>query len=618
MTWLVLWGCTGDTPTPDTTPPSDDTSLDTQEPVVTGGAVALSPADPMAGLDGLTCTIDEPLPDPGGTALRWEVDGVSAPEHDGRTELGADALAAGETWTCIAEDATATASASATVQPGPWELDPWVQPEVWVTPADAEPGDTVTVHYAGALAAPWLDHSFDGWLEGDEVDAYEDMGRRRYTRTAMVEAEGHWQLGLVLPETAAALDLRMSDGVVPEDQEHHHGLAFPWVGPYLHYTPDVQPADGVVVSWETATPSWGVVAWGTDERPRNLVVGDTWDTLHHVPLTDLPAGTEIHYQVFAPDGRASDLHSFRTPSEGAAMRVLLLADMQDSGDDDELWPTVAAEAWSSFPDADLLLLPGDLAYADHPGFWWLFWHGGRELFASVPLVAAVGNHDTPGSSSDPDQESFLRWMALDEPWLEVVYGGLRVLALSSEVASELELGSEQLTWAAASLEEGWLGDTRTDDWVFAMWHHPPYDVGARFCDDVDAYRDATALFDSRVDWVLTAHEHLYQRFHPMRYEAELVDDYGLGDDDGVGYLVLPSAGYTTYDDVVPVDEDGGEQRALLAWPELEPDSDQTPAQVGFAVMDLTPELLELQVWGMGTKQAPAAATLRESFSQERP
>ena len=426
-------------------------------------------------------------------------------------------------------------------------------------------------------------------------------------------------MSLVVPDDAASLDLRFGSGPEHDEREHHHDFVFPWVGPYLHFTPDVQPDDGVVVSWETATPSWGVVAWGTESPPRNLVRGEEWDTLHHVPLTGLPADSEIFYQVFAPDGRSSEVTSFRTPpADGAALRVLLLADMQDDGTEDELWGTIADHAATYYGDADLMLLPGDLAYSDHPGHWWRFWHRGRDLFARVPFVAAVGNHDTPGHASNADdQDSYLRWMDLEQPWQQVTYQGLRVLSLNSEDPADMQLGSEQLTWAAGALEESWEGDERVDDWVFAIWHHPPYDVGARFAGEASEYREATALFDGQVDWVVTGHEHIYQRFHPMRYAAELVGSYGTDDDQGVGYLVLPSAGNKTMTSVVDAQARGGDQRGMLAFPELEEGVNETPVAVGFAVADLTRHTMELTVWGFGTKGEPEAATVVEQFTQQR-
>ena len=494
-----------------------------------------------------------------------------------------------------------------------------MHPELWVEPRDAKPGDTITVHYAGDVESPRLDYSFDGWRQGGASQAYEDMGYRYFERASFVEGLAHWRLEVQVPEDANALDVRVVDLDGKASDEHHHGFVFPYLGPYLHYTPDVQPADGIVVSWEAATPSWGVVAWGTDPHPRNLVVGDTWDTLHHVPLTGLPADSEIYYQVYSPDGRKTKVHSFRTPGDpDDALQVLFLSDMQDDGTPDELWGAIAGEVSDRYGDADLMILPGDLAYSDEPGFWWMFFHRGRHLFAEVPMVAAVGNHDTPGKASNAaDQDSFLRYLALDEPWYQVVWGGLRALVLSSEDSAGMELGSEQLTWAASALEEGWAGDERLDRWTFATWHHPPYDIGGRFAAQAEDYRDPTALFDSRVDWVLTGHEHIYQRFHPMRYVAELVDSYGLGEDQGVGYLVLPSAGNRTYTDVVQEGQEGADQRELVAFPELVDGQTDTPVAVGWAVADLTPESLELTVWGMGTKGEPEAATVREIFVQER-
>ena len=172
---------------------------DSAAPGLVGGAVGFEPDTPVADLDGLSCVVTSPFQSPQGlevsTLVTWELDGEPMPEHDGRTSLESGELRSGETWRCTvtATDGSVEASARAqtTVASGPWDMDPWVHPEVWVTPADAGPGDTVTVHYAGDRDDPLVDYSFDGWWVGDRDEAYDDVGQRYFERAQLTQGIEH-------------------------------------------------------------------------------------------------------------------------------------------------------------------------------------------------------------------------------------------------------------------------------------------------------------------------------------------------------------------------------------------------------------------------------------------
>ena len=52
------------------------------------------------------------------------------------------------------------------------------------------------------------------------------------------------------------------------------------------------------MTWETDVPCRGVVAWTDGVNGIQVGVGDSLDTLHHVPLKDLEPDTTYSYTVY--------------------------------------------------------------------------------------------------------------------------------------------------------------------------------------------------------------------------------------------------------------------------------------------------------------------------------
>jgi hypothetical protein len=518
-------------------------------------------------------------------------------------------------------------------------LDPPTDPAVWVTPATPSPGEEVTVHYRGSLAdAATLSMrlGFNGWSESEgreQLHTTTDEGDPVvFEQVATARGEdGVHTATLTMPEGAAALHMTFndySDGLVIDDnegQEYHWGLTFPYIGPYLTWDDERRPGEGVVVTWETSVPCKGVIYFGEGDALDRYAVGESSDTLHHVALTGLSPDTEYGYRVHDNAGRASEVFHFRTPAaDQDQITFVVMGDMQDNGQPHERWGEVAGAVARDFGDVDLLLLVGDLAANDYPGFWWVFFDRARELFARVPLVPTIGNHDTPGMHSSEDATSFTRYFPLpaasgDSSYYTLDYGPARFLVLNSERPGELEPGGAQYDFARDALDDTFRGGERQLDWVFAGWHHPPYNAGNRFADVQDLYRPVTELFEGYVDWVFTGHEHLYQRFVPVQYSGEEAPSggYALGPDDGVGYLVVPSAGDTIWDELVRPEADLLGSRELLAFPEIGESDLRTDAEHGFVVVYASGSTATIDTWAMGYYDDPRDPRLQESLTYTR-
>ncbi len=615
-------------------------------------SVVAGPSAPVQLVDDLWCEVAAPLSDPDGdplvAAVFWQVDGVDHTGEVGTRSLAGDLVPAGvaragEAWACrveVVDDDLATVSAvSEPLVVAPFDslaVDPEVPWPVSVTPYPPVPGAEMTVTYTGPLAdkaAVDLEYGFDGWVlpHVDAVSEPTEYDIVRWISTApMTAGKGSFTVTVDVPPDArsAHFVFRVPGGATDDNAGEQYGqhLVFPYIGPYLGWSDDALPGEGLVVSYGTSRGCLGTVTWGVwpDDLAR-VAVGDREDWLHHVVIDGLEPGTDYAYRVYGCDGRASDPYSFRTPpAAGEPMTFLALADMQDDMPG-RRWDDVAVEALATAPEAAFALVSGDMAADDLPGLWWRYFDGGRPLFAAMPTVASIGNHDTPTWDSVDDPTSFLRYFTPptngDGPdRYALTVGPARLLVLSTEAVGTLEPGEPQDRWVEAELLDVLDGGVPSVDWVFTAMHRPPYDAGKSFAFETPLFRPVTRHFDGIVDWCFGAHEHLGQRFLPIDYDAALSPSglYGPTGDDGAGYFVLPPAGANTRTAVVSPLAEGGDNRALLAWPEVPAGAEDVVSEHGFVVVRLAGRTIGVETWLTGTAGAPLPAHLADEIVYTKP
>jgi hypothetical protein len=298
--------------------------------------------------------------------------------------------------------------------------------------------------------------------------------------------------------------------------------------------------------------------------------------------------------------------------------------MQDHGEDNR-WGEVAAEVLASHPEVAFVVLPGDLVNELSPGQWWTFFDRGRDLFSWLPLVTSPGNHDTPGYSSSTDtsdyEHYFVNPTAADEHgvFYSLDYGRVHLMSFNSEDRAACNPpDGEQAIWAEEDVASVWDGGVRQPAWVFAQWHIPAYDVGSRHHYDSHEYRRLTVLLEGTVDWVFMGHEHLFQRMSPIQNDAVAAPSglYGIGPDDGVGYIVTPPAGNNPHDRVIAADDPDAAELALVAAPEIG-DSEYVESEVGYLTVDVTATTLRIRTWGLGTWDEPVDSWLRDELEYSR-
>ena len=488
--------------------------------------------------------------------------------------------------------------------------DPYVQPDVYVTPTQLKPGDPAIVHYRGVLADAdnlYLNYGYDGW-----TSTMPDI--------EMTANLGGFKCAVYLPDDMTAMHFTFyseEDGDWTwddnNDLEYHWSVDFPYIGPYLTWDDTTDPAAGVVVNFETSLPCKGRVEYGTTADMGSRRTGTEFGRLHHIALTGLEPDTDYYYRVLDSEDRRSKALTFHTAEADAeAFTFGALSDIQDSGY--YRWDDVADELAFNHTDVDFFVVVGDMPSGASVGRWWTFFHRGRELFSSTPIMPAVGNNDGWGWS-----DFFSSYFALPnasgvEDYYRFDYGPAAFMAFNTEENAQVADGGVQDDWLELQLEE--LQTTFTGDWAFAYWHVPVYNAGSRHDGEQFDVRALVEHVDGVLDWVISGHEHLGHRMKPLQYEGVLAasGQYGNGPGDGVGYLTLPPAGTNPSTSLVGWDSEEAYYRDWVAWPELDPIGDTVDNEVGFAKFYIDGQTLTLEIWGLGTTAAPVDAHIRDSIT----
>jgi acid phosphatase type 7 len=179
---------------------------------------------------------------------------------------------------------------------------------------------------------------------------------------------------------------------------------------------------------------------------------------------------------------------------------------------------------------------------------------GAPLLRSVPFYTIIANHDVHGKipgtknpcadfDTSPDSLAYYSnfYLPLNGPiaptYPTPVIGGDAALADFQACAAErfprmanysYDYGDAHFICIDSNLYldptdpalQKWIQDDlsgTTARWKFAIWHHPPFNVGAEHYDEQHMRVLSPLLEKLGVDFVLSGHEHNYQRTLPLRF-----------------------------------------------------------------------------------------------------
>jgi len=292
-------------------------------------------------------------------------------------------------------------------------------------------------------------------------------------------------------------------------------------------------SDGMRISWVTddrSAPS--VVDYGTS--PGKYTASSTGDhttyryffyksgAIHHVTIGPLRPSSTYYYRC----GRSGDEFTLRTPPSTLPIEFVVVGDLGQTG-----WTaSTLSHITGGGADYDMLLLPGDLSYADtQQPLWDSFGRLVQPLASARPWMVTEGNHEAEALPLPVLEELIPPFVAYNARWrmpfdhedsgggstsnlyysFDAAGGAAHVVMLGSYAA--FGEGSEQHRWLARDLARV---DRRRTPWLLVLLHAPWYNTNQAHQGEGERMRAAMErlLYEARVDVVFAGHVHAYERF----------------------------------------------------------------------------------------------------------
>jgi regulation of enolase protein 1 (concanavalin A-like superfamily) len=395
----------------------------------------------------------------------------------------------------------------------------------------------VSTHTPGPLEAPpyWVrmarnGHVFTAQSSADGV-SWRTIGTERITMSGTI------YVGLAVTSHAA--------GVVATAQFEQVAVTSGISGgvtlarqPYLQQV----TSTSAIVVWATFEGTAGAVRYNVPGGPQATVAatsthypvsttGLPYDIYQHeARLWSLSPATTYEYEVRAGGVAAFDgrdrLRTAPGPG-GGTVRFIAFGDSgTGSAEQRRLAALMEQEAF------DLSLHTGDVVYGSSSGVGdasfrtfndWFFLVYERWL-RRAPMFPSLGNHDSRASTQHgfayletfvlPDNGASGPYPDHAERFYSFDFGPVHFVALDTELAfSDPARRADQLAWLEADLA------ATAQPWKIAYFHRTPYSAGAHHGSDLAVRAAFTPIFERHgVQLVLAAHEHLYERTHPMPFD----------------------------------------------------------------------------------------------------
>jgi len=426
--------------------------------------------------------------------------------------------------------------------------------EVDTFPSKMVPGAKLTIRYANdswKKEKVFVHFGFNGWnekLEGTGAGVDDDNYNVNYFKRLPLSkgSDGKWDIKIDIPTTARALHFVFCKNTCSKKdwdnnnkQDFHRSAVFPFIGPYINKSKNTYTITFVNDVPKAST----LVYWKKGGIKKYLK--NTKQLRHRYRLENLIANSEYSYQINSASGEVLATKAFMTlpSSKSDPLNFIVLGDIQDDGEKGK-FSQVVDRILDKHADYPLIVSPGDLAWDDTTSDWWVLFDKAKDLFAQKVFLATAGNHDTPTYGNHPDLTSFRYYFDFDyadkqQTWYRVSAGAADFLFLNSNIANDFKESGRQTEWIEKNLEH------KLNLWTFALWHVPPFNMGSRHYWEQKNYRRPTQDFSHKIDWFFGGHEHLYQRMKPLIYsqnKIQLTENYGNQVGQGVGYLIVPSAG----------------------------------------------------------------------------
>ena len=319
-------------------------------------------------------------------------------------------------------------------------------------------------------------------------------------------------------------------------------------------------ATTMTLTWVTSATAPTVVEYGVASTAEHSVAGDPPVSIagigwhHEIELSGLSPNTRYRYRVGGP-GDWSPERTFQTaPNDQCTpFTFVSLGDARSQNDRGPSlnWASIHQEAHAQ--GAQFFLNGGDLVKEGQRIEQWARWlDDSAPVNALVPMMPAMGNHDDgPGDGKTAHYNQLFALPRNEvtgtEDYYAFTYNNLLVIALSTQTFEDWQAQSNWLRGVAAE---------HPDKWKVVFFHHPVYTTQTRAFVDVGHPPNqkgqnpfyGPAFDEAGIDIVFQSHNHIYERFRPLRYnprdpaQGQEVPSYGNGPGEGRLYVVSGGSG----------------------------------------------------------------------------
>ncbi|KAJ3678404.1 hypothetical protein LUZ60_002207 [Juncus effusus] len=280
-------------------------------------------------------------------------------------------------------------------------------------------------------------------------------------------------------------------------------------------------SDHMRISWLTKNPAPPTVKYGkSPDKYISYANGTTTlysyllyksGQIHDVIIGPLDPDSIYYYKLSGCDSRE---FSFKTPPSNLPIKFVIAGDLGQTG-----WTKTTLQHISASP-YDVLLLPGDLSYADLiQSRWDTFGRLVEPLASARPWMVTEGNHEIEKIWLI-HPTSFLaynsRWpMPFSQSFSNsnLFYSfdvtSVHVIMLGSY--TDFGPGSDQYKWLQADLAKV---DRKKTPWLIALIHAPWYNTNEAHQKEGEKMRQSLEplLYAARTDVIFAGHVHAYERF----------------------------------------------------------------------------------------------------------
>ena len=292
-------------------------------------------------------------------------------------------------------------------------------------------------------------------------------------------------------------------------------------------------SNAMTIKYRTSADTETIINYGTSLGSLNSIASDnTLKSDHEIEITGLLPDTKYYYEIAYSSGvflaESSDLFFKTAPEVGSDqfVRAWILGDAGTGNQNqknvrDRYYDYVKNAATKNPNQTDMMLFLGDNAYNDglDVEYQRAFFDIYEAQLKNTVSWSTLGNHDGYSSNSNsqtgPYYDIFTFPTAAEsggiasgtEAYYSFDYANIHFIVLESYTLDE---DATQIAWCKQDMQ-----DTK-QDWIVAVFHHPPYSKGSHDSDNESELINMRTKFlpileDNGVDLVLNGHSHSYER-----------------------------------------------------------------------------------------------------------